>query len=137
MTDAPAPSFVVAATRDGEFEAHIRAELATSATGLVIVDQPTDCLDAVGVAAPVLLLLDDLGDAEGAVALLRHVRMRHPALPVIYTTGAHSRTRETLVRREGVLYYSAKPLRPGILRRLVEVMLERGVRRHGTAARAV
>ena len=110
---------VLLATRDKGLEAMVSVALAglgPEVPRLAKVDNLGDCVVAVRLLDPSVVLLDDgIEDAPDARAL-SEVREVRPSAPVVYIASQHSLDLEREVRRLGVLFYIARPEAPEVMR---------------------
>ena len=109
---------IVLASRDETLAATVcsaLAELGERAPRLTTVRSVPDCIIALRLLGPSLLLLDDgIQDAPNT-NLLERVQEARPGTPIVYLAAQHSLDLEREVRRRGVLFYLARPEEKGIL----------------------
>ena len=107
---------LVAATRDEAIEdlvERVRAQLDVEPPKLTTVRNLPDCLLAVQLLDPRLLILDDGIQVQpaGDATILDRIHRLRPGLAVVYVASNHSLELEREVRRRGVLFYVARPER--------------------------
>ena len=104
---------IVLVTRDAGIDALVASALANlgpQAPRLSSVASMTECVAAVQLLHPSVVLLDD-GVAERAGAqLLEDLQAVQPGVRVVYIASHHSLDLEREVRRQGVLFYVARPV---------------------------
>ena len=109
---------IVLASRDEELTSVVSTvleSLGERAPRLSAVRCVSDCLSAVRLLGPSLLLLDDgIQDVPGR-NLLEQVLEARPGTPVVYVAAHHSLDLEREVRRRGVLFYIARPEEKAVL----------------------
>lgn len=104
---------VVVATRDpglGETVAAAVAALGSQAPRLSQVSTLADCVAAIRILNPSVVLLDDGVADRAGPELLAEVQRAGPAALVVYIAARHSHDLEREVRRQGVLFYVARPV---------------------------
>lgn len=103
---------VVLASRDRDLQgmvAECLIELGSQQPRLTTVSNIVDCVVAVRLLDPCLVLLDDgIHDAPGPT-LVRDVRLTRSDVSLVYLASQHSLDLERQVRCEGVLFYIAHP----------------------------
>ena len=103
---------VVLATRDSAIEATVGqavADIGPRAPRLTKVSDMGDCVVAVRLLDPSLVLLDDGIQHGPGTGPLQEIRATRPSAPVVYIASQHSLDLEREVRRLGVLFYIARP----------------------------
>jgi response regulator of citrate/malate metabolism len=109
---------VVLASRNPEVGNMVAGALATigaSAPRLSSVSNLSDCVNAVRLLHPsVVLVDDDVTEAPGA-SLLHQLQAAQAGVRIIYIASHHSLDLEREVRREGVLFYIASPVEMDML----------------------
>jgi DNA-binding response OmpR family regulator len=127
-------SAVVLATRDPGIEAivgDVLAEFSSQVTRLTTVNSLGDCVTAVRLLDPrVVLLDDDVQDTPGP-EMIEEVHRTRPSAPVVYIAARHSLDLEREVRRRGVLLYIARPEGLDVLRARLVCILQGLMRRTG------
>lgn len=103
---------VVLASRDRDLQSMVAgclSELGSQPPRLTTVNSITDCVVAVRLLDPCLVLLDDgIHDAPGP-NLVHDLRQARSDVSLVYLAARHSLDLERLVRCEGVLFYIAHP----------------------------
>ena len=104
---------VVLVTRDAGMDALVTSALAnlgSQAPRLSSVASMTECVAAVQLLHPSVVLLDDaVADRPGA-PLLQALQAVQPGVRVVYIASNHSLDLERELRRQGVLFYVARPV---------------------------
>ena len=125
---------VVLATRDPELENLVLESLAAlgdQAPRLTRVGNMGDCIVAVRLLSPCCVFLDDgIQDAPGP-GLVEELHQTQPAVAVIYIASRHTLDLERDVRRQGVLFYIARPEGSKVLRAHLASVLQGLLRRTG------
>jgi DNA-binding NtrC family response regulator len=109
---------LVVATRDEVLEdivERVRMQLDIEPPKLTTVRNLPDCLLAIQLLDPRLLLLDDGIQESGNAMILDRVHKLRPGLAIVYVASKHSLELEREVRRRGVLFYIARPESPSVL----------------------
>lgn len=132
MPVSPGP--VVLATRDARLAsavAMVLEGLHDAALRLTTVDNVPDCCVAIRLLHPCVVLFDDgVGEAPGTECL-NLVQSVESGVPVIYVASNHSLDLEREVRRQGVLFYIARPEEVEVLQSSLTSILRSLVRRTG------
>ena len=104
---------VILASRDRGVGAMVSAALATlgsQAPRLSAVASIAECLSAVRLLRPSVVLLDDaVADSPGP-HLVEELQAAQPGLHIVYIASRHSLDLERAMRRQGVLFYIARPM---------------------------
>lgn len=88
---------------------HAVASLGSSAPRLSTVRDAADCLVALRLLGPSLLVLDDSVARGQGTQLLEELLEARPGTPIVYVASDHTLEFERQVRRCGVLLYIAMP----------------------------
>ena len=102
---------VVLASRDRDLHSMVAGCLTElgSPSRLTTVNSITDCVVAVRLLDPCLVLLDDGIHETPGPALVQDLRLARADVSVVYVAARHSLDLERQVRCEGVLFYIAHP----------------------------
>ena len=103
---------VVLASRDRDLHSMVAeclTALGSQPPRLTTVNSLTDCVVAVRLLDPCLVLLDDGINAAPGSALVRDLRQARADVSLVYLATRHSLDLERQVRCEGVLFYIAHP----------------------------
>jgi DNA-binding NarL/FixJ family response regulator len=125
---------VVLVTRDPGIEATVGAVLADFAPQvprLTTVDTMNDCVTAIRLLDPSVVVLDDGVQDDPGPDLVQEVHRARPSAPVVYIASHHSLDLEREVRRRGVLFYIARPEGLDVLRSRLVSILQGLMRRTG------
>jgi DNA-binding NtrC family response regulator len=125
---------VVLATRDPGIEAtmgQVLAGFGPQVPRLTTVDTMNDCVTAIRLLDPSVVVLDDGVDDERGPDLVEEVHRARPAAPIVYIATHHSLDLEREVRRRGVLLYLARPEGLDVLRARLVSILQGLLRRTG------
>jgi len=104
---------VVLVTRDTAIDTLVASALANlgqQAPRLSSVATMTECVAAVELLHPSVVLLDDAVAERPGAQLLRDLQAIQPGVRVVYIASHHSLDLEREVRRQGVLFYVARPV---------------------------
>jgi DNA-binding NtrC family response regulator len=104
---------VVLVTRDAGIDilvASALANLGPQAPRLSSVASMTECVAAMQLLHPAVVLLDDGVAERPGVQLLQELQAIQPGVRVVYIASHHSLDLEREVRRQGVLFYVARPV---------------------------
>ena len=101
---------ILLASRDEDLAAMVAGILRDleGAPRLTTVRSELDCIVALRLLGPSLVLLDDGIRESSGRALLDRVLDARPGTPVVYVAAQHSLDLERDVRRRGVLFYLAR-----------------------------
>ncbi len=113
MPFAAKSSQVVVATRDRGLSAHVAeafTPLGARAPRVTQVGSAAECLTALCLLNPALLVLDDAVTERPGPELVDDVHRVRPDVRVVYIAHEHSLELERAARRAGVLFYLAQPV---------------------------
>jgi len=125
---------VVVATRDRDLSANVAAgftPLGARAPRVTQVASAAECLTALCLLNPALLVLDDAVTERPGPELVDDVHRLRPDLRVVYVAREHSIELERAARRAGVLLYVAQPVDSGSLESVLLRILDRAERNAG------
>jgi len=111
---------------------HAVASLGSSAPRLSTVRDSADCLVALRLLGPSLLVLDDFVAHGKGTQLLEEFHEARPGTPIVYVASNHTLEFEREVRRRGVLLYIAMPEDHDELATVLTRMLTSFVREPGS-----
>jgi response regulator of citrate/malate metabolism len=104
---------VVLATRDSTVGAMVSAALASlgpQAPRLSSVSSMAECLSALRLLRPSVVLLDDAVTDKPGPQLIQELHKVQPGVHVVYIASRHSLDLEREMRCQGVLFYLARPM---------------------------
>jgi len=106
---------VVLLTRDSELEAIVRQVVSAEnydvpAMRLSSAATTPECLSAVQLLRPSVVLVDDAASDWNGAQLLRELHAAQPGVRVVYLASHHTLELEGELRRNGVLVYLARPM---------------------------
>ena len=125
---------VVVVTQDPDLEQAVEAAVATlgsRAARLSRVTSAAECLTAVRLLDPVLIVVDDASCERPGFDVIQDLHRARPSAHVVYVATQHSHELEREVRRAGVLFYLARPVERAALGSILHGVLERLVRDAG------
>lgn len=117
---------VVLVTRDPEIGKMVASTLATlgsQAPRLSLVSTMVECLAAVQLLHPSVVLLDDSVAERPGPQLLEDLQTVQSGVRVVYIASRHSLELERELRRQGVLFYVARPVESETLENTLESIL--------------
>lgn len=122
---------VVVATRDENLSANVMeafAPLGTRAPRVTQVASAAECLTALYLLNPALLVLDDAVTERPGPELVDEVHRVRPDVRVVYVAREHTLELERTARRAGVLFYVAQPVDAESLESTLVRILDRAER---------
>jgi DNA-binding NtrC family response regulator len=125
---------VVVATRDQRLSANVVdafTPLGARAPRVTQVASAQECLTALCLLNPALLVLDDAVTERPGPELVDDVHRLRPELRVVYVAQDHSLDLERAARRAGVLFYVAQPVDSESLESILLRILDRAERNAG------
>jgi response regulator of citrate/malate metabolism len=118
---------VVLLTRADDLAAavdHAVAAACTRPPRLSRVATVQECLAAVRLLRPALVLIDDSSSERPGQQLLAELQATQPGIHVVYIASRHSLEQERELRRQGVLFYIARPVESETLEPTLQGLLQ-------------